>query len=44
MEDEDKEIINVDKETITRIFDMSGGLIVFALIVFVQCTAEYFEA
>ena len=44
MEDEEKEIINVDYGTIKRIVSMSGGLIVFAVIVFAQCTAEFFEA
>ena len=44
MEDEEKEVVNVDKETIMRIVTMSGGLIVFAFIGFAQCAAELFEA
>ena len=44
MEDEENEIVDVNKETIMRILTMSGGLIVFAFIVFAQCAAELFEA
>ena len=43
LEDGDKEIVNVDSSTISTLVQMSGGMMTFAVIIFVSSATEYFE-